>query len=63
MASRLVSSDGLGTNHQWPAADELDKEVLEKKSLSKERGMAGTDGATTVSSPRSKARPRERDGW
>ena len=56
---------GLKTlERMWPVADDLYKEVLEKKALSKEKGVASLSGATTMSSPRSKAKPlRERDPW
>ena len=57
---------GLETlERMWLVADDLYKEVLEKKALLKERrAAAGAEGATTVSSPLSKTRPlRERDPW
>ena len=48
----------------WPVADELYREVREKRALLQDKAAEVRDGATTVSSPRSKTRPlRERDPW
>ena len=56
---------GLHTlDRMWKVADDLYKDVQERKVLRKEQMGVGTKGATSATSPQKKLRPlRERDPW